>query len=127
MKWIWLSPQVLLAALDEQLAEHGGAQGIRDDNLLQSALARPRDLTAYGDPDAAALAASYAFGLAKNHPFVDGNKRIALTALESFLVLNGFELSADDAACVLAVLSIASGEMSEEDLAAWIRNHLAPE
>ena len=127
MKWIWLSPQVLLAALDEQLAEHGGAQGIRDDNLLQSALARPRDLTAYGDPDAAALAASYAFGLAKNHPFVDGNKRIALTALESFLVLNGFELTADDAACVLAVLSITSGEMSEEDLAAWIRNHLAPE
>ena len=122
-EWVWLSPQVLLAAHDEQLAEHGGATGIRDQNLFESALARPQNLAAYGTPDAAALAASYAFGLAKNHPFVDGNKRTALVALESFLVLNGFELTADDAQCVLAILSLASGAMSEAALADWVRAH----
>ena len=121
--WVWLSPQVLLAAHDEQLAEHGGATGIRDQNLFESALARPQNLAAYGSPDAAALAASYAFGLAKNHPFVDGNKRTALVALESFLVLNGFELTADDAQCVLAILSLASGATSEAALADWVRGH----
>lgn len=122
--WIWLSAQVLLAAHDEQLAEHGGASGIRDHSLFESTLARPQNLAAYETPDAAALAAAYAFGLAKNHPFVDGNKRIALIALESFLVLNGFELVADDVQCVMTILSLASGELDEGQLAEWIRTHM---
>ncbi len=124
--WAWLDPKVLLAAHDEQLAEHGGASGIRDDGLFESALARPRNLAAYEKPDAAALAVAYAFGLAKNHPFTDGNKRIALIALESFLVLNGFELMADDVQCVTIILSLASGAIDEEALTEWIRKHAEP-
>lgn len=123
MSWVWLSPQVLLAAHDEQLAEHGGASGIRDQNLFESALARPQNLAAYGGPDAAALAASYAFGLAKNRPFIDGNKRIALVAQESFLVLNGFDLIADDAQCVAVILSLAFDTLGEDELVEWIRRH----
>lgn len=122
--WVWLSAEVLLAAHDEQLAEHRGANGIRDYNAFESALARPKNLAAYGSPDASALAAAYAFGLAKNHPFVDGNKRIALIALESFLALNGFELIADDAQCVIAILSLAAGDLEEDQLAAWIAKRL---
>jgi death-on-curing protein len=124
MEWTWIDRDVLLAAHDEQLQEHGGATGIRDEGLFDSALARPQNLAAYGEPDASALAASYAFGLAKNHAFVDGNKRIALVALELFLELNGFELAAEDAQCVIVILSLASGAFSEDDLAAWIRRHL---
>jgi death-on-curing protein len=124
--WTWIDRDVLLAAHDEQLQEHGGATGIRDEGLFDSALARPQNLAAYGEPDAAALAASYAFGLAKNHAFVDGNKRIALVALELFLELNGFTLVADDAQCVIVILSLASGAFSEDDLAEWIRRHLKP-
>ncbi|MDE2182599.1 MAG: type II toxin-antitoxin system death-on-curing family toxin [Alphaproteobacteria bacterium] len=126
MTWVSLDQKVLLAAHDEQLAEHGGASGIRDEGLFESALARPQNLASYEDPDAAALAAAYAFGLAKNHPFVDGNKRTALVALESFLVLNGFTLVAEDAACVVAILALAAGELSENELAAWIRQHVRP-
>jgi death on curing protein len=125
-EWTWIDRDVLLAAHDEQLQEHGGATGIRDPGMFESALARPQNLAAYGEPDAAALAASYAFGLAKNHAFVDGNKRIALVALELFLNLNGFELTADDAQCVLVILSLASGAFSEDELADWIRKHLKP-
>ena len=121
---IWIDPDILLTAHDEQLSEHGGASGIRDIGLFQSALARPQNLAAYGEPDAAALAASYAYGLAKNHAFVDGNKRTALVALEYFLALNGFELAVDDSQCVLVILSVASGASSEEELAVWIRQHL---
>ncbi|HEY4116073.1 MAG TPA: type II toxin-antitoxin system death-on-curing family toxin [Rhizomicrobium sp.] len=124
--WIWIDPDILLTAHDEQLAEHGGASGIRDLGLFESALARPQNLAAYGEPDAAALAASYAYGIAKNHAFVDGNKRTALVALEYFLALNGFELAVDDSQCVLVILSVASGAFSEEELAAWIRQHLQP-
>jgi death on curing protein len=124
MEWTWIDRDVLLAAHDEQLQEHGGATGIRDEGLFDSALARPQNLAAYGEPDTSALAASYAFGLAKNHAFVDGNKRIALVALELFLELNGFELAAEDAQCVIVILSLASGAFSEDDLAAWIRRHL---
>lgn len=124
--WVWLDPKVLLAAHDEQLAEHGGAAGIRDAGLFESALARPQNLAAYGKPDAAALAAAYAFGLAKNHPFMDGNKRIALVALETFLVLHGFELVADDVQCVTIILSLASGATDEEALADWVRTHTEP-
>lgn len=124
--WVWIDPDVLLTAHDEQLAEHGGASGIRDIGLFESALARPQNLAAYGEPDAAALAASYAYGIAKNHAFVDGNKRTALVALEYFLALNGIELAVDDSQCVLVILSIASGAFSEEELAGWIRQHLRP-
>ena len=122
--WIWIDPEILLAAHDEQLVEHGGASGIRDPGLFESALARPQNLAAYGQSDAAALSASYVDGLAKNHAFVDGNKRISLIALEYFLELNGFELDADDAQCVLVILSVASGAMDEDGLAEWIRRHM---
>jgi death on curing protein len=124
--WTWIDRDVLLAAHDEQLQEHGGAAGVRDESLFDSALARPRNLAAYGEPDAAALAASYAFGLAKNHAFVDGNKRIALIVLELFLELNEFTLAVYDAQCVIVILSLASGAFSENDLAEWIRRHLKP-
>ena len=123
---IWLDRAVLIAAHDEQLAEHGGAAGFRDEGLFDSALARPLNLAAYESPDACALAASYAVGLAKNHPFVDGNKRTAFIAMELFLWLNGFELTAGDAECVLVMLSIASSEWDEATLAAWLREHTAP-
>lgn len=123
-RWVWLDPAVLRAVHEEQLAEHGGASGTRDAGLFESALARPENLAAYGPPDAAALAAAYGWGLARNHPFVDGNKRTAFVATELFLMLNGFELAADDAACVLTMLSVASGDMSEDAFAAWIRAHL---
>jgi death-on-curing protein len=122
--WVWLNRLVLIAAHDEQLAEHGGAAGFRDEGLLDSALARP--LTAHGDPDACALAASYAVALAKNHPFIDGNKRTAFIAMELFLVLNGHELNATDAECVLAMLSVAASEWDEAALATWLREHTAP-
>ncbi|MEJ0040837.1 MAG: type II toxin-antitoxin system death-on-curing family toxin [Rhizomicrobium sp.] len=124
--WVWLDPDALVAAHDEQLAEHGGASGIRDPGMFESALARPQNLAAYGEPDAAALAAAYAFGIAKNHAFIDGNKRTALVALESFLVLNGFELAVDDGHAVMVILSVASGAFSEDELASWIRKNIQP-
>ncbi|WP_449369748.1 type II toxin-antitoxin system death-on-curing family toxin [Thiomonas sp.] len=125
-RWVWLDPAVLHAVHEEQLAEHGGASGTRDAGLFESALARPENLAAYGEPDTAALAAAYGWGLARNHPFVDGNKRTAFVAAELFLMLNGHELAADDADCVLTMLSVASGDMSEDDFAVWIRAHLLP-
>ena len=123
-KWIWIDARAIVAIHDEQLAEHGGAAGTRDQGLLASALSRPINLAAYEKPDAAALAASYAVGLAKNHPFVDGNKRTAFVALELFLALNGFELNASDVDCVLTMLAVASGEMDEPVLAEWIRHNI---
>lgn len=122
-KWAWIERSVVLAAHDEQLAEHGGNPGIRDAGLLESALARPLNLAAYGKPDAGDLAAAYAFGLAKNHPFIDGNKRTAFVALELFLALNGRELTADDARCVVTMLAVAAGTMTEAMLADWIRRN----
>lgn len=124
--WVWLDPKVLLAAHDEQLAEHGGIAGLRDQGLFESALARARNLAVYGKPDAASLAAAYAFGLAKNHPFVDGNKRIALIALETFVVLNGHALAAGDVQCVLTILALAAGDLDEDGLIEWIRRHSGP-
>ena len=124
--WVWIDPVVIRAVHEEQLAEHGGAAGTRDANLLESALARPLQLAACGEPDAAALAASYGHGLARNHPFIDGNKRTALVAVELFLALNGLALTADDAACVLTMLDVAAGEISEETLAGWVRRNSAP-
>lgn len=120
-KWIWIDPRAIVAIHDEQLAEHRGGVGIRDAGLLASALARPAQLAAYEKPDVAALAASYAVGLAKNHPFIDGNKRTAFVAMELFLILNGFELIANDVGCVTTMLSVAAGEMDEASLSEWIR------
>jgi len=120
-EWVWLDPRVLLAIHEEQLAEHGGASGIRDQGLFESAIARTQHLAAYGKPDAAALAAAYGFGLARNHPFVDGNKRTAFVAVELFLDLDGFELTAGDADAVLTMLALAAGELSEEVCADWVR------
>jgi death-on-curing protein len=121
---VWLRRDVILAVHDEQLAEHGGAHGLRDGGLLDSALARPQHLLSYGDPDVSELAAAYGWGIARNHPFVDGNKRTALVAAELFLVLNGYELQADDADCVVTMLKVAAREMAEDDFAAWIRGHI---
>ena len=124
-KWIWVALEVAQAAHLEQLAEHGGGEGVRDMRLLDSAMARPQNLLAYGEPDAAALAAAYAYGIARNHPFVDGNKRTAAVVSETFLVLNGYALNASDAELVVAFLALAAGDLSEEELADWFREHLA--
>lgn len=123
--WVWIDPAVLLAVHDEQLAEHGGASGTRDEGLFESALARPRQLDAYGQPDVFALAAAYGVGLAKNHPFVDGNKRTAFVAVELFLELNRVVLEADDADCVLTMLGVASGQIDEAAFGEWLRSHSA--
>jgi len=123
--WVWIEISVVIAAHDEQLAEHGGAKGVRDQGLLESALARPKNLAAYGEPDVAALGAAYAFGIIKNHSFLDGNKRTALVSLELFLHENDCALMADDVQCVLVVLAVAEGKLSEQELARWIRKNLA--
>jgi death on curing protein len=114
-----------LAAHLEQIAEHGGGEGTRDAGLLESAMARPRNLADYGVPDAAALAAAYAWGIARNHPFVDGNKRTAAVVSETFLMLNGCRLAASDAELVVAFVALAAGELTEDELADWFRGHLA--
>lgn len=124
--WVWIDPAVVRAVHEEQLTEHGGAAGVRDEGLLESALARPRHLAQYGDPDAPALAASYAFGIARNHPFIDGNKRTAFVAAELFLAVNGFSLAAEDADCVLTMLALAAGDIDEPTFAAWLRERTAP-
>jgi death-on-curing protein len=126
MSWRWVDKRVLLLLHDESLAEHGGASGLRDEGLLDSALARPLNLVAYGQPDASALAAAYGVGLAKNHPFVDGNKRAAFLAVGLFLALNGNRLTASQAEATVAVFQLAAGELSEEAFAAWLREHTAP-
>lgn len=122
--WVWLDAQVLAAVHEEQLAEHGGAAGVRDAGLFESALARARNLAAYGEPDVAELAAAYGHGLALNHPFIDGNERTAFVAMELFLVLNGHELIADDADGVLTMLAVAEGLLDEAAFAAWIRSRV---
>ena len=124
--WTWLEAALIHAVHEEQLAEHGGGSGVRDANLLASALARPEQLAHYGVLDVADLAASYGFGISRNHPFVDGNKRTAFVAVELFLALNGFELISPDADCVINMLELAAGHMSEADFAAWVRSHLQP-
>lgn len=124
-RWIWVTQAVAIAAHAEQLAEHGGGEGVRDLGLLESAMACPQNLSQYGEPDIAELAASYAFGIARNHPFVDGNKRTAAVVSETFLVLNGGSLLASDAELVVAFVALAAGELSEEELTIWFREHLA--
>ncbi|WHO39307.1 type II toxin-antitoxin system death-on-curing family toxin [Sphingobium sp. AP49] len=125
--WVWITPAVAEAAHAEQIAEHGGGgDALRDRGLFESAMARPQQLAHYGEPDAADLAAAYAYGLARNHPFVDGNKRIAAVVSETFLLLNGHALTATDAEMVVAFMDLAAGTLSEEELADWFRHHLAP-
>lgn len=125
MSWRWVTKQALLLLHAESLAEHGGGTGIRDEGLLDSALARPLNLVAYGAPDVADLAACYGVGLAKNHPFVDGNKRAALLATGLFLYFNGYKLTATQADTTLTVLGVASGDVAEHAFAAWLRRHSA--
>lgn len=130
MNWRWISKSSLLLLHDESLAEHGGAAGLRDEGLLDSALARPLNMMAYASPDAvpdiAALAACYTVGLAKNHPFVDGNKRAAFLATGLFFYLNGYRLQASQADATLTMLAVASGDLSEEQFASWLRAHAVP-
>ena len=123
MSWRWISKQALLLLHAESLAEHGGSAGMRDEGLLDSALARPLNLAAYGEPDIAALAASYGVGVAKNHPFVDGNKRAAFLATGLFLSRNGYRLTASQADATLTMLGVAAGEIDEDAFAAWLRQH----
>ena len=118
-RWTWVDAGVALAIHDEQLAEHGGAAGVSDPNAFESAMARPVNLAAYSDPDISALATSYAFGLARNHAFVDGNKRTAYVVAEIFLALNGFKLTSSDAEGVLKFVALAAGDLTEDALADW--------
>jgi death-on-curing protein len=117
---VWLSRQLILAVHDEQLAEHGGALGLRDEGLLDSALARPLNRAGYGEPDIAELAALYGIAIALNHPFLDGNKRTAYVALETFLVLNGCRFPVSDAEAVVMTLAMASGEIGDAEFTDWV-------
>ena len=126
MAWIWVSEALVRAVHGEQLAQHGGAAGVRDGGLLASALGRPQNLVACGDPDCAALAASLAWGIARNHPFVDGNTRSAFVAGALFMELNGFRLVASEADVVLTFLALAAGDVSEATLADWFRANSRP-
>lgn len=123
---IWIEGPFALAIHDRQLAEHGGSPGVREESLLDSALARPQQLHAYGDPppDLADLAANLTLGLARNHPFVDGNKRTAHVCYRVFLALNGAELVAGDEDKYITTLALAEGSLSEADFAAWLRERI---
>ena len=124
---VWIAKPFALAIHDRQLSEHGGSPGVRDETLLDSALARPQQLYAYGDPppDLADLAASLAYGLARNHPFVDGNKRTAAVACEVFIELNGGVLQADDLALYPVYIALAEGSLAEAGFAAWLRPRIS--
>jgi death-on-curing protein len=126
MNWRWIHRQALELLHGESLAEHGGAPGLRDEGLLESALARPQNLAAYGDPDIAELAACYGVGLAKNHAFVDGNKRAAFLSVGLFLALNGYRLRATQVEATLTMLAVAASEIDEQAFARWIRDHSEP-
>jgi death-on-curing protein len=123
---VWVEKALALAMHERQLAEHGGTGGVRDEGLLESALARPQQLHAYGDPapDLCDLAAALAYGLARNHPFLDGNKRTAHVAYRTFLALNGADLVATDEEKYLTMLALAEGKLSERDFATWLRERV---
>lgn len=121
-QWVWVPLNAVLAIHDEQVAEHGGIGGVRDLAVIDSAMAKPRNLLAYGTPDAAALAAAYAFRLCGNHGFFDGNQRTAYVVAETFLDLNDYTMNASDAAVVSTMLALASGVLPEEQLAKWFRS-----
>jgi death-on-curing family protein len=123
VSWRWIDRHALVLLHDASLAEHGGSAGLRDEGLLESALARPQNLAAYGSPDFADLAATYGVGLAKNHAFVDGNKRAAFLGVGLFLALNGYRLVAEQADATLTMLAVAAGDTDEPAFAAWIREH----
>jgi death-on-curing protein len=123
--WRWVAPEVVYAIHDRQLSQHGGGEGLRDLGMIESALARPQNLAAYGDPDAAALAAAYAFGIARNHGFVDGNKRTAWVVARLFLADNGCRLQFDKADAVRTVEQLAAAQLSEDALADWFRGRLS--
>ena len=122
----WLLEETVYFVHKRQIAEHGGSDGVRDENLLLSALARPQNLLAYSEeaPDISALAAAYAFGIAKNHPFIDGNKRTALVVMRTFLLLNGFNINATQEEKYLAFFKLAEGNLSEQELTNWIREKI---
>jgi death-on-curing protein len=124
---VWLSRQLILAIHDEQLAEHGGALGVRDDGLLDSAPARPLNRAGYGEPDTAELAALYAIAIARNDPFIDGNKRTAYVALETFLALNGCVFPVSDADAALVTLAMAAGDMEDGEFTGWVRANTQPQ
>ena len=128
--WRWISKPALTLLHDESLVEHGGGEGVRDPGLLDSALARPLNVGAYSDPtntpDVATLAASYGVGLAKNHPFVDGNKRAAFLAVGLFLALNGWRLQCSQSDATLTMLAVAAGDITEDEFADWLRAHTVP-
>ena len=124
--WNWIDRAVAEAIHDRQLSEHGGPAGVRDPNALELALARARNLAAYGEPDAAALAAAYAFGIARNHAFIDGNKRTAWVLARLFLTDNNVELRFDREEAITAMLALAAGELSEDSLADWFRERIGP-
>jgi death-on-curing protein len=119
---VWIKDEVVLAIHQRQLAEHGGSGGVRDEGLLASALARPKNLLVYSEkkPNLADLAAAYAFGIVKNHPFIDGNKRTAFVVCRTFLILNGHDLDATQEEKYLAFAHLAEGRVSEQELAIWI-------
>lgn len=120
----WLDREIILAIHEEQLAQHGGGVGIRDEGLIESALGRPQNIAIYNpEADLCDLAAAYAYGIAKNHPFIDGNKRTAYVAMELFLIEHGMLLTAEDGDAVVTFLGLAAGEITEEQLAAWIRSN----
>jgi death-on-curing protein len=123
---IWLLHETIIAIHHRQISEHGGSEGLRDEGSLSSALARPENLLAYGDPppDLASLAAAYAYGIARDHPFVDGNKRTALVAARTFLILNGVDLDATQDDKFLTFLNLGGGVIHEEELADWIRKRI---
>lgn len=126
MNYEWLETETIIILHDEQLAEHGGSEGLRDRGLLESALARARNLAAYeSSPDIAVLAAAYACGIARNHPFVDGNKRAAWLSAATFLELNGFQIEAGQAEVVVVTDNLAKEDLTEQEFAAWLREHLA--
>ena len=122
----WVAASVVLAIHDEQLAEHGGGVGVRDEGLLESALSRPRNLFAHENAGISQLAAAYSYGICKNHPFIDGNKRTSLVAAELFLALNGQMLEATDVDCVMVWQKLAAGELDEQGLAQWFARDVAP-
>ncbi|MBV9654436.1 MAG: type II toxin-antitoxin system death-on-curing family toxin [Acetobacteraceae bacterium] len=122
---VWLSRELVLAIHDEQLAEHGGAAGVRDEGLLESALARPLNLASYGSPDIGDLAALYALSIVRNHPFVDGNKRTAYVAMETFLRLNGARFPVSDADAVVFMLAMAAHDLTDQEFTAWVCAHAA--
>lgn len=126
---VWIGVELALAIHRRQLAEHGGSDGVRDAALLDSALARPQQLLAYGgaDVDMPALAAAYAFGIARDHPFVDGNKRTAYVVCRTFLLLNGWDLVGELQERYPVFLVLASGELPEDGFTAWLREHARPE